>query len=241
MTKPFQLLLIAWRIWRAHRPITFCRVMWYYLKARLTGEWEPWLWACTPATGRIAIDAGANTGQWTFKLADRFRQVIAIEPHPSTAHRLRDKAPFNVAVVEGAAWDESMIKTLILYPDLRICRITDHDLLYSMGPGWNGVKVLAFPIDALRLQGVDFIKFDVEGAEAEALEGALQTIKASYPVILIELHSSQARERIETTLGLLGYEWDYRYYPFYRPGDHLYQKRLWILARKEKALKCWLP
>ena len=235
MIKPFQLLLIAWRIWRAHSSVAFCRIMWYYLKARLTGEWETWLWACAPASGRIAIDAGANTGQWTFKLADRFRQVIAIEPHPGTARRLRDRAPFNVAVVEGAAWDKSVFKTLILYPDLRICRITDHDLLYSMGKGSNGVKVLAFPIDALRLQGVDFIKLDVEGAEAEALEGALQTIKASSPVMLIELHSSQARERIEATLSLLGYEWDYRYYPFYRPGDYLYQKRLWILARKDKA------
>jgi len=235
MTKLFQLFVIAWRIWRAHRTITFCRIMWYYLNAQLTGEWEPWLWAGVPLEGRVAIDAGANTGQWALKLAPRFHQVVAIEPHPGTVKRLRAKAPFNVRVMEGAVWNCSEWKTLILYPDLRICRISDHDLLYSMGRGTNGVEVPCFPIDALRLKDVDFIKLDVEGAEVEALDGATRTIQGSSPVILIELHSTKAKELLEAQLSLLGYTWEYKHYPFYRPGEKLFDLRLWILARKNQV------
>ncbi len=236
MTKPFQFLTIAWRIWRAHGTIVFIRVCWHYTKAFLTGEWEPWLWDCVPDQGRIAVDGGANTGQWSIKLAQRFQQVIAIEPHPSTALRLRAKVPFNVMVVEGAVWNCPIFKTLTLYPDLRICRITSHDLLYSMGPGRNGVKVVCFPLDALKLTEVDFIKLDVEGAEAEALEGAVNTIRTSSPTLLIELHSYQAQEKIEAELSTLGYAWEYKHFPPYHPRDPLYNRRLWLVARKETKI-----
>ena len=234
MTKVFQFVIIAWRIWRAHKTKTFCRLMWYYLKAHLTGEWEPWLWACVPSTGRVAIDGGANTGQWTRKLATRFQEVIAIEPHPKTVRHLRATAPFNARVLEGAIWNCSEWKTLILYPDLRVCRISEHDFLYSMGKGTNGVEVPCFPIDALRLTNVDFIKLDVEGAEAEALEGAVETINASRPVLLIELHSTKARERIKRLLTLFEYTWEYRHFPIYSPQDDLYNDRLWMVAKRKE-------
>ena len=236
MNKPLQFVLIVWRIWRAHTPITFCRIGWYYLKAKFTGEWETWLWDCVPLSGRVAIDVGANIGQWTNKLASRFHEVIAIEPHPASVKLLRAKASFNVRVVEGAAWNCSEWKMLILYPDLRICRITDHDLLYSMGKGANGLEVPCFPIDALRQTQVDLIKLDVEGAEVEALEGAIRTIKASSPILLIELHSARARQQVESLLSSLGYTWEYKHYPFYRQGDkreaELDTIRLWMLAKK---------
>lgn len=217
-------------LWRAHSLPVFLRIIHYYLKAELTGEWEPWLWGMVPRKGRRAIDAGANKGQWAFKLAKRFNMVVAIEPHPATAQRLRRSAPDNVQVVQGAVWNTPDYKTLILYPDDRICRIVNHDLLFSMGEGQNGITVACFTIDALELRDVDFLKLDVEGAEAEALEGALATIKASAPVILIELHSVQARERIEGLLVSLDYTWQFKHYPFYNPGDKLDALRLWMVA-----------
>ena len=216
----------------------FLRILRYYLRAELTGEWEPWLWNYVPKIGRTAIDAGANKGQWSFKLAKGFAKVIAIEPNPWTAKRLRAQARDNICVVEGAVWDRTEYKTLILYPDDRICRIVDHDLLFSVGQGANGVKVCCFPLDALLLLDVDFIKLDVEGAEAEALEGALATIKAFHPVILIELHSTRARERCEALLAGLGYTWILKHYPFYKPTDKLAALRLWILAKPKEEEEC---
>jgi len=223
---------VVYRLWRAHDFPVFLRIMRYYLSTELTGKWEPWLWEGVPTRGRTAIDAGANAGQWTLELAKTFDRVVAIEPNPTTAQKLQDRVPRNVSLVVGAAWNEAVYRPLIVYPDDRICRIVDHDLLYSMGKGHNGLEVPCFPIDGLELDNVDFLKLDVEGAEAEALEGALATIRASAPVILVELHSAKARERISTMLASLHYSWELRHYPFYNPREKLDDLRLWILARK---------
>jgi FkbM family methyltransferase len=232
MIRLFRFCQMAWRIWRAHGTIVFIRLLWYYLKAALTGEWETWLWDLIPTAGRIAIDGGANKGQWTLKLAERFCQVVAFEPHPISASQLKAGALRNVSVVQAALWNVPETRPLIAYPDLRICRIVEHDFLYSMGQGRNGSSVSCLPLDTFRLQQVDFIKLDVEGAEAEALEGAVETINASHPVLLVEIHSVKAKERIERLLILLDYTWEYRHFPIYRPKDELYEKRLWLVARK---------
>jgi hypothetical protein len=49
----------------------------------------------------------------------------------------------------------------------------------------------------------DFIKIDVEGAEAEVLEGASATLLASRPVLVIELHGTNAA--VLAVLDRLGY------------------------------------
>src|SRR4030067_3058464 len=67
---------LVYYIWRSHSHVVFLRILRYYLRAELTGEWEPWLWNYVPKIGRTAIDAGANKGQWSFKLAKGFAKVI---------------------------------------------------------------------------------------------------------------------------------------------------------------------
>lgn len=51
------------------------------------------------------------------------------------------------------------------------------------------VTVRALPLDALGLTGVTFIKFDVEGHELPALQGAQRTIRRDRPALLVELEA----------------------------------------------------
>lgn len=43
-------------------------------------------------------------------------------------------------------------------------------------------------VDSLTVQNADYIKYDVEGAEKEALQGSIQTIQASSPDLLVSLY-----------------------------------------------------
>jgi hypothetical protein len=68
--------------------------------------------------------------------------------------------------------------------------------------------VALISIDSLGLSP-DFIKYDVEGAEFEALEGAEETILRSHPTLLVSLyHRSRDIFAIPNYLA--------RKYPFYR-------------------------
>jgi hypothetical protein len=49
----------------------------------------------------------------------------------------------------------------------------------------------------------DLIQFDVEGAEAEALNGALSTLGTARPILVIELHGTNAA--VTAVLAQLGY------------------------------------
>lgn len=222
---------MMWRIWKAHGTLVFLRLMAYHLWAMATGRWEMWLRDCIPAGGDVAVDAGASTGQWTLLLASRFRWVIAIEPHPVSAARLRRKVPANVDVIAKALWFRETTIPLVTYPDKRVCRVTDHDLLYSIGHGDGSIPVPAINLDAFNLPALDFLKLDIEGAEWDAIRGGLNTITRFRPAMLIELHSKEAQHKIEQCLEALGYKWQYHHYPFYKRGDELYERRLWVQAR----------
>ena len=61
--------------------------------------------------------------------------------------------------------------------------------------------------ERLRLQP-DVLKIDVEGAELSVLKGALDTLRKSRPIILIEIHSEELLAACIAFLGPLGYEFE---------------------------------
>lgn len=48
-------------------------------------------------------------------------------------------------------------------------------------------------VEELKLQRVDFIKLDIENAEANALRGAKRTIEAFHPRVAVALENSKTR------------------------------------------------
>jgi len=143
----------------------------------------------------LIVDAGANRGQWARKAIQHFPGVpiLLVEPQPACQASLRSlqaEAPqvfiAEVALtspgpatvwMDGAGWTQGSTGTRVLVRDL---------------PGGNRVEVPARTLDAVMsssvpasLSGPLFLKLDLEGHEAEALQGAGATL-ARTEVVLSE-------------------------------------------------------
>jgi len=168
--------------------------------------------------GGVAIDIGANLGEWTVPLARAVGpagRVLAVEPAPRAADSL----------------DKTFAANALVQAELIRCAVGDHDgtaefvmpMVTSarvdtgtarIGPaaaGHEALKVALRRLDSLaadrRLERIDLIKIDVEGHERQVLDGAQATLARFRPVLVIETgHEAEGdRRAIHDRLGGLGY------------------------------------
>lgn len=153
--------------------------------------------------GDTVLDCGANVGVFVRKALSRGAGlVVAIEP-----------APENVICLRKTFEEEVRAGRVIVYPK----GVWDHDCdlvlrTYDYQSGGDSVA-LKYPhsqagptvqlttIDnltsELKLQRVDFIKMDIEGAERQALRGAKETVARFLPRMAISLeHTPTDAEEI---------------------------------------------
>lgn len=131
-------------------------------------------------TGKIAIDLGANIGTYTARLAAHADRVIAFEPDPWTAMRLRENVGHldNVEVVEAAAGTSD--DPLTMY---RAHSFDSDPAKHSESTSTFAEKVNVDLNNAIEARQVDFpafletidgsvglLKIDIEGGEVVLLE-----------------------------------------------------------------------
>jgi FkbM family methyltransferase len=171
----------------------------------------------TPRQGATVVDVGAHMGRYTIISSKRVGpdgKVVAIEAHPDNFGLLNRNIKLNrlsnVVTVNSAAYSSKTQLKLYL-PDEDQGFTTHHSLMgnYLSTKYSNAtqkyVLVQADTLDNLLagagIQGVNWIKIDVEGAELEVLKGALDTLRRSNDIsLLIEVHG---RETYEPVLALL--------------------------------------
>lgn len=135
---------------------------------------------------RVAVDAGAWLGPWSYWLAKRCPEVWAFEPNPRLADLLRSTMAKNVHV-EGVALSEQPGQAELFLP-----AATGPDAQATLSPehalsGASGVTVELRTLDSYAIDNVGFLKIDVENHEFALLRGGRETISSSKPVILIEI------------------------------------------------------
>jgi FkbM family methyltransferase len=153
--------------------------------------------------GMTALDVGAHHGLYTLLAAKRVGwrgKVIAFEPSKrermKLIRHLRLNVCWNVAVEACALGAEPGETTLFVVEGCQ-------DWCNSLRPpavegGTHPIRVGVERLDdvlwRLKLDVVDFIKLDVEGAELSVLEGASELLQgASRPVILTEVQDIRTR------------------------------------------------
>lgn len=141
--------------------------------------------------GSVVLDVGANIGVYACHYAPMCRSglVLAFEP---------GKRVFNLLVKNVASLPNVIPLNIALSNQSGLLSFYENiDSAYSsLQQTGRGVvqterKVLGCTVDdiilTLRLDRLDFLKIDVEGLEAEVVEGASESIKRFRPVILCEI------------------------------------------------------
>lgn len=165
--------------------------------------------------GAVALDCGANLGMYTLewaKLMAGWGCIIAFEPQERIYYALAGNIAinnhFNARALHKAVGERNDVIEIPV-PDYQLPGQYGGLNLENKANIGQDIK-LTMPvemvaIDALGLPRVDFIKIDIEGMEAAALNGARDTIKRNDPYLLIEWHIA-GKAPIEAILSDLGYE-----------------------------------
>ncbi|SRR5258708_1896226 len=176
----------------------------------------------------VVLDIGANVGLLTLPFSKQVPQgkIYAFEPdnvaRESLEENIRLNKLINVIVFPFALQDDVARKSITFYKR----ETKDADGLTNKGLSSieaiekftiETVRVPATTVDAIisnqKINHIDFIKIDVEGAEVKVLKGARNTIKKYMPIILYEysttidiLASSHNSEESFLFLKQLGYK-----------------------------------
>lgn len=141
----------------------------------------------------VFIDIGASSGIYTLKAAKHLTHegiVIAVEPFPEVFNTLyvsvKKNGFNNVKLRNFCASKETSEKTLWMNSDL-----PNTFSIVERHNNSSGLSVLGVSIDDLmlweKLNRLDYIKIDAEGAEKEILIGAKKSIEKFRPIIQAEI------------------------------------------------------
>jgi FkbM family methyltransferase len=141
--------------------------------------------------GDIVLDCGASDGDFTREaLRAGAAKVVAIELAPAAIECLRrnlasEIADGRVVVYTKGVWDRDDMLTL----EVDDTNFAASSVVIHTGSMHPSVQVPLTTIDKivaeLKLPKVDFIKMDIEGAEANAIEGARQTLTRFKPRLAV--------------------------------------------------------
>jgi FkbM family methyltransferase len=157
--------------------------------------------------GSSFLDVGSNVGFFSLiaaKLVGAEGAVYAIEPLPRNAAYLKRHIELNhldnVRVFELAACDEVGSERFNGEIEPSMCRLQDE----------GEIVVRTETIDNLVRSGLmrpaQFVKIDVEGAEARVLRGMSRSIGEIQPMILVATHGQSEHQQVLEILA----SWNYK-------------------------------
>ena len=144
-----------------------------------------------PHSGDITLDCGANVGVTVHEeLAAGAKKIVAIEPAPENLECLRrnyanEISSGRVIVVPKGVWDKEDFLTLRVDP-----KNSAADSFVIQREGAVDLERVPLTtidklVNDLKLERVDYIKLDIEGAEPRALRGASESLAKFKPRISI--------------------------------------------------------
>jgi FkbM family methyltransferase len=159
--------------------------------------------------GHVVYDLGANVGFYSLLasvLVGPSGQVFSFEPLPRNIDLLKKHLALNkvrnCTLIEAAVGSSAHSAQFSAGPNSLQGRL-------SASLDKNAIQVQVVSLDPLvssgRLPAPNLIKCDIEGAEFDALAGALDVLKKHTPTLLLATHSSEVHGRCCSLLSELKY------------------------------------
>lgn len=145
----------------------------------------------------IALDIGANIGDYLAVLARHSRRVIAFEPHPTCFAHLEALGLRNCDLVNMALSDrEGTAHLRVPVDEAEVTGLATIEAA-NTAIAEEAPEIREYEVRTARLddvigehvrpgESIDFIKIDVEGHELAVLQGAEATIAAHRPIVMVE-------------------------------------------------------
>ncbi len=172
--------------------------------------------------GQVVLEVGANIGAHTVWLAQAVGptgMVLAFEPqrivYQTLCANLALNSITNVRCVHAAVGKAA---GQIVVPHLDYTRTNNFGGV-ELGHCVDGEQVPVLTIDDLSLPACHLLKIDVEGMEQEVLEGAIQSIKALWPVLYVENDREEKSQSLIRLIDGLGYTMYWHTPPLYNPNN----------------------
>ena len=179
---------------------------------RRSHHFEPEFWLLPDlCRGGVALDVGGNAGQFAYQMARTARTVHVFEPNPACLTDIIRVRTSNMLLHPYGLSDRDGEAHLRVDPNNTGIGTVEEANSLTNNPGIGSLttfEVSVRRLDSLGLGRVDFAKIDVEGHEPAVVRGALETIAAHRPTLLIEIelrHNPTSFFDIEAMLSPLGY------------------------------------
>lgn len=154
-------------------------------------------------SGKLAIDAGANVGIYSYWIARSASEVVAFEPQPVLARRLAASG------VRGLTMHNCALSDTVGTAELHVPRSSNGEAsLRTLDVPTDTVRVPLTTIDSFEFEDVGFFKIDVEGHEEALLRGAEECLRKSNASVYIEVeerHNPGGLTRIVEWMAERGY------------------------------------
>lgn len=212
----------------------------------LYGEWceaELQLFRALVKPGDVVVDIGANIGTHTIPLANMVGaegRVHAYEPRRTLFQMLCGNVALN-----GLGNVLTHLKAVgASNGEIRLADLPSPETPFNFGAvplkdQATGEKVEVVTIDSLELSACSLVKMDVEGMEAEVLEGARNTAASCQPYLFVENNTlDRASRPIEIVLGM-GYRAYWHISSYYQQNNfYANSENVFSRYRPEANLLC---
>jgi len=164
--------------------------------------------------GMTFYDLGANIGFFSLmaaRLVGPQGRVISFEADPEIAARLRENLSRNqfshAQVVQKAVWSETKTVSFArVDPGTSPDRGLGHVSASASDSGVIAVEAISLDQFVAANPAPDFLKCDVEGAEAAVFQGATQLLSQERPILLVEMHSPENQKMLLKQFAGYGYQ-----------------------------------
>jgi len=199
----------------------------YLWMTRRRAEPEPeFLHILPEVRGKTVVEIGANTGSLTRLLSQAVGRegiVVAVEPNPLVYWilRLGLRSSMNVKTMNVGIWKAGKGREMLWFGvDLFNTRGASIKTDYGASIG-TMCRFISLDdlVSSLGLAKIDYLLIDAEGAESDVIDGGMHTLRATFPRVLVECHTTVTDGvvgSVSARLEGMGYE---REGPIEKTGD----------------------